>query len=225
MSWAEHARRIGQDGRASLKRLAPAADVIPVGVSEDLPAIDVGAAGASAWRAYERRRGNRHTWLHGAGGEEQVAKRLTKHLGESAVLLHDRRLPRSMANIDHIAVAPSGIWVIDAKRYTGKVAISKPPLGEAMLMIAGRNRSRLADGLALQVAAVRSVMGERADIPVHGAFCFVDADLPTIGTLTFRGYPLLSPRRLAGRIKTRERGDAELLQAVAMHLSIGFPAA
>ena len=192
--------------------------MIPVGVSEDLPAIYVGTPGASARRAYERR-------LCGAEGEELVAKRLTKHLGETAVLLHDRRMPRSMANIDHIAVAPSGIWVIDAKRYTGKVAISKPLLGEAMLMIAGRNRSRLADGLALQVAAVESVMSERADIPVHGAFCFVDADLPTIGTLTFRGYPLLSPRRLAGRIKTREQGNAELLRAVATHLATRFPAA
>ncbi|MEV4421445.1 NERD domain-containing protein, partial [Patulibacter sp. NPDC049589] len=32
------------------------------------------------------------------------------------VVLHDRRVPRTHANIDHIAIAPSGIWVIDTKR-------------------------------------------------------------------------------------------------------------
>src|SRR3954454_8966285 len=111
-------------------------------------------AGASARREHERRRANREqrvrqkhprigdvlgalaeepnhekVWARGAGGEERVAKALAKHLDRGGVLLHDRRIPRSQANIDHIAVAPSGVWVIDSKRYQGKVAISKPWLG------------------------------------------------------------------------------------------------
>jgi len=165
-------------------------------------------------------------WLRGAEGEEEVARRLAKHLRDAAVLLHDRRMPRSRANIDHVAVAASGVWVIDAKRYTGKVAVSRPLLGEAKLTIAGRNRSRLADGLARQVDAVELAMADLgAALPVHGAFCFVDAGLPTIGTLTFRGYPLLTPRRLSGRIKKRGQAERELLHAVAAQLSSRFPAA
>lgn len=35
-------------------------------------------------------------------------------------LLHDRRIPGTRANIDHIAIAPAGIFVIGAKRYTGR---------------------------------------------------------------------------------------------------------
>lgn len=165
-------------------------------------------------------------WLSGAEGEEEVARRLAKHLGHQAILLHDRRMPGSRANIDHLVVAPSGIWVIDAKRYKGKVAVSKPFFGEAKLMIAGRNKSRLADGLARQVDAVAVVMSELGvALPVHGAFCFVDSELPTISTLTFRGYPLLAPRRLAGRIKKRGQAGPELLNAVAAQLSSRFPAA
>lgn len=65
-------------------------------------------------------------WARGAGGEERVAQLLAKHLDPSVVVLHDRAIARSRANIDHIAIAGSGVWVIDAKRYKGKVAVSKP---------------------------------------------------------------------------------------------------
>jgi hypothetical protein len=221
-----------------------------VGAPEDIPAIDAGKAGASARRAYERRRANREAqalgrrfgalrlalgsapaheraWLSGAEGEEEVARRLAKHLGEDAVLLHDRRMPGSRANIDHIAVAASGVWVIDAKRYKGKVVVSKPLFDEPKLMIGGRNRSPVADSLARQVDAVEAVIaGFEAAVPVHGAFCFVGTELPAIGTLTFRGYPLLAPRRLAARIKKGGRTvEPKLLHAVAAHLGSHLPVA
>lgn len=108
------------------------------------------------------------------------------------VLLHDRGVLGSRANIDHIAIAPTGVWVIDSKRYQGKVAVSNPLFGQAMLTINGRDKSKLIDGLGKQVALVKAVIAERApDVPVHGALCFVDSDLPTFGKLTFKGFPLL----------------------------------
>jgi hypothetical protein len=209
---------------------------------------DTGTAGASARREHERRKANREerirrkyrrtgalrlalqgptarerNWARGAEGEEQVARRLTKHLGEGVVLLHDLRMPGSRANIDHIAVASSGVWVIDTKRYRGKVAVSKPLFGEAKLKIAGRDRSALADGLARQVAAVEAAMREIGfEVRVHGAFCFVDADLPILRTLSFRGYPLVYPRALARRIKADGRLAPEQLHAVAVHLASCF---
>ncbi|MFP4148005.1 MAG: nuclease-related domain-containing protein [Nitriliruptoraceae bacterium] len=33
---------------------------------------------------------------------------------------HDRRMPPSRANLDHIAVARSGVVTIDAQRYAGR---------------------------------------------------------------------------------------------------------
>lgn len=58
----------------------------------------------------------------GAVGEERVAQILQERLGDSAVLLHDRKVPGTRGNIDHIAIAAcSGVWIIDAKRYKGKV--------------------------------------------------------------------------------------------------------
>ena len=116
-------------------------------------------------------------------------------------MLHDRRIPDSRANIDHIAVAPSGVWVIDAKRYKGKVTIDRPLLGKPRLLINRRDQTKLIDGLDRQIVLVRAAMEQIApETQTRGVLCFVDADLPLFRTLTFSGYPLLYPKRLAKRI-------------------------
>jgi hypothetical protein len=120
---------------------------------------------------------------------------LEARCGGSVFLLHDRGLPGSRANIDHLAVTPTGVWVIDAKKYKGKVEIRRPLFGDARLIVNRRDRSKLADGLAKQVAAVKAVVDP--SIPVRGAFCLVDAELPILRTLRFRGYPLVGRRKLA----------------------------
>src|SRR5690606_32764162 len=106
---------------------------------------DAGIAGSSARREYERRKAKdeerlrqkwgklggiavalsdekQHTkaWATGAVGEERLGARLDSLVPESIAVLHDRRIPGTKANIDHIAVTTAGIWVIDAKRYKGK---------------------------------------------------------------------------------------------------------
>jgi hypothetical protein len=52
-------------------------------------------------------------WMTGARGEEMVAEALARRCPE-VPLLHDRRMPRSRANIDHIAVAASGGFRADS---------------------------------------------------------------------------------------------------------------
>jgi hypothetical protein len=213
--------------------------------------LDFGTAGASARREHERRRANREkrvrekhpriggallalsddptheaAWARGARGEEHVAKLLAKYLNNGVIVLHDRRIPGSRANIDHIALAPSGVWAIDSKRYKGKVAVSKPLFGNAKLTIGGRDKTKLVEGLAKQVALVEAVMPEVAPgVPVRGAMCFVDADLPLVGNLSFNGYPLLYPKRLAKRINGDGPLSSKRVREVAAALAQRFPPA
>jgi hypothetical protein len=42
-------------------------------------------------------------------------------VGHVGLVLHDRAIPGTRSNIDHIAVVPSGVWVIDTKQYRGRV--------------------------------------------------------------------------------------------------------
>lgn len=210
--------------------------------------LESGAAGASARREGQRRKASRErrvrdkhphiggailalrsepqherAWAYGADGEERVARALAKYLNNEVVVLHDRRVPGSRANIDHIVIAPSGVWVIDTKRYKGKVAVIKPLFEEAKLTIDGRNKSGLVTGLRKQVGLVEGAVDR--SIPVHGALCFVDAQLPLLGTLTFGGFPMLHARSLARRISRPGPLAGSDLPLIADALAARFPSA
>lgn len=122
-------------------------------------------------------------WKTGAEGEQRVGALLDDWASTGGgVVLHDRRKPGSKANIDHIAVAPSGVYVIDAKRYEGKV--EAVDVGgwfrtDIRLKVAGRDRTKLTGGVADQVAAVASVLGDvwpgAVRPSVFGVLCFTDS--------------------------------------------------
>lgn len=184
-----------------------------------------GTAGASARREHERRKARRESavrekhpnigglllalkeppaherrWAHGADGEALVAEALDKRCRPEVVVLHDRAVPGSRAKIDHIAISPSGVWVIDTKRYKGKIEVAKPLFGSAKLKLAGRDQTKLVTGLAKQVEFVTAVatatgFGD-SSVPVRSAFCFVQGELPLLGTLSINGFPLLHRRSL-----------------------------
>ena len=63
------------------------------------------------------------TYAKGAVGEEKLGAALDGLVDSGLFVLHDRRRPRTAANIDHLVVSPGGVWVVDAKRYAGIVKI------------------------------------------------------------------------------------------------------
>ena len=141
-------------------------------------------------------------WAQGAVGEERVAAQLDKMDQVGVVSLHDRRIPGTRANIDHLAITPWGVWVIDAKRYLDKrpdhhteggfLGIG----GTDHLTVGGRKKDDLVDGILWQVDKVKAVLG--ADIEVRGILCFVEADWPLLGgDFSIRGVRVVWPRRLA----------------------------
>lgn len=165
-------------------------------------------------------------WATGAEGEERVARSLAKHLNTDVRMLHDRGIPRSRANIDHIAVAASGVWVIDAKRYAGKAEVKVPLFGEPRLLIKGRDQTKLVAGLARQVELVQTAVAEISpDVPARGVLCFIDTELPRWSTLTINGFSLMHPKRLAKRINADGPVTAEIVDTIAGALAVTFPPA
>jgi hypothetical protein len=59
-------------------------------------------------------------WDVGAVGEERLGHRLSELATDNLRALHDRRVQGSRANIDHLAVTPTGVGVIDAEKYRGR---------------------------------------------------------------------------------------------------------
>ena len=169
-------------------------------------------------------------WEQGAEGEELLARNL-EQLCPGVQLLHDRRIPRSVANIDHIALAPSGVYVIDAKRYRGRIHLERSLFTAPKLRIAGRDRTTLLRGLDKQVATVRAALEPLApDVPVHGCLCFLaplggEVGLPLIRTLRVDGLVLLRARRLAKRLNRPGPLTDERARALRNELCAKLPPA
>lgn len=226
---------------------AEAAETAPLGEQAfDAPVEDSGAAGPSARREYERRKardqerlrqkwgkfggiavalsdGKQSTkaWATGAVGEERLGARLDLLASESIAVLHDRRIPGTKANIDHITITAAGIWVIDAKRYKGRPelkvegGILRPRVEK---VLAGRRDcTKLVVGVLKQTDLVREVVG---DLLIKGALCFVEADWPLIGgAFTTRDAHVLWPKRLA-KLLTEAEGSVDVpatREALAAH--------
>jgi hypothetical protein len=164
-------------------------------------------------------------WAQGAVGEERVGRYLTKTLDGIGLVLHDRRIPGTKANIDHIAVVPSGVWVIDTKHYKGRV--EHRDLGgifrtDLRIYVGGRDRSTLAAGVTNQAATVRAALGE--EVPLHPVLCFEDADWGLFSRgFTHDGVLVTWAKRLTGPL--REPGPLSMaaIEEVAGGLAAHFP--
>jgi hypothetical protein len=223
--------------------------------------IETGTPGASARREYDRRRLARErrrrerwdaiglgsigaaltrlstphherAWAIGAQGEERVAARLEKLLqGKGVALLHDRRVPASRANIDHVAIGEGGVTVIDAKHYKGKVrtetrgGLLRPRTEH--LWIGGREQTRLVEGVRRQVDLVTAAL-ERAgeSVDVCGAMCIVDVDsLPLFSHIQVDGVPIDGPKHIARLARRPGLLSPEGVLRVAATIAQAFPPA
>ena len=198
---------------------------------------DGGVAGASARREGERRSAKRESrireahphlgglilalsddpqstraWAQGARGEELLGVRLNGLADKGVRALHDRRIPRSRANIDHITVGPAGVHVIDAKRYAGKRPERRVEgwvFGSRTerLVVGSRDGTKLVEGVHKQVGIVRVVLDEAGldEVPAYGVLCFVEADWPMFGgDFSVDGVEVLWPKKLVERLVPKE---------------------
>ena len=219
-------------------------------------AIETGVAGASAKREHERRATKREerirtahpklgglilalsddpqstrAWSTGAVGEQMVARSLEKWANEHVRVLHDRRIPRTRANIDHIAVTPSGVYVIDAKRYKGRPdlriqgGILRPRT--AILIVGGRDCTKLLVGMHKQADLVRDALEpSHPGVRVRGMLCFVDADWPLIGgAFSVDQVDVVWPKKAAQILTGVGPLNGEQVAAVHQRLATAFPVA
>jgi hypothetical protein len=62
-------------------------------------------------------------WERGAAGEELTAQLLAPLADLGWTILHDRRVPGSSANLDHLAFGPGAMFVIDTKAWRGELKL------------------------------------------------------------------------------------------------------
>jgi hypothetical protein len=124
------------------------------------------AAGVG-WRLRFRASAEAQAWRRGAAGERKTARLLRRLERDGYVSFHDLAVPGSAANIDHLVIGPTGVFVVDSKQYTGRVHQSLD--GRAW-----HNHAPLARTLEVvgwEAATIARVLGVRVDplVCVHGA--------------------------------------------------------
>ena len=219
--------------------------------------VETGAAGASAAAEGERRKDKRvenvrrqygdyaaavaaemagrdmaASWGKGSEGESRLAAFITRELGDAVIPLHDRLIPGASGNIDHIFIASTGVWVVDAKAYKGKVEQREVgPIWrrERLVYVGGRNRSSLTKSLDKQVAAVKAALNgdpTLKEIPVYASLCFLDSDWGLLDFPFSVGSVWVAyPGALKKSLKKKGPLSPETMQRIARRLDLSLPAA
>lgn len=223
-------------------------------VGEPETSIDVGVAGASARREYERRVAGREArvkdrfgprlgrvilalsdqpqstraWNRGSEGERELAEALADL--DDVRVLNDRRVPGTRGNIDHIVIAPAGVFVVDAKWYEGTIRIRD--VGgffrrDERLYVGRRDCSRLVDNMAWQLEAVdrvlRPVDAERMP-PITAVLCFVRGEWPLLSASdSFRGVRLEGTRSIKKLVVSAQMLDGAAIDRLTRVLASALP--
>jgi hypothetical protein len=83
--------------------------------------LGLAVAALVGWRLRFRLSEQARTWQRGAAGERHTARLLDRLTRDGFVVFHDLAMPGSPANVDHLAIGPTGVFVIDSKQWTGSV--------------------------------------------------------------------------------------------------------
>jgi hypothetical protein len=83
--------------------------------------VGLAVAALVGWRLRFRTSEQARTWQRGAHGERRTALLLDRLTRDGYVVFHDLAVPGSPANVDHLVIGPTGLFVIDSKQWTGSV--------------------------------------------------------------------------------------------------------
>jgi nuclease-like protein len=166
----------------------------------------VAVAALVGWRLRFRPSEAARTWQRGAAGERRTARLLRRLARDGFVVFHDLAAPgNTRANVDHLVIGPSGVFVIDSKQWTGQVRQGADGL-------AWHNHYPLDRTLATvrwEAEAVSRMLGTR----IHALLCVHGAHVDGSG-LHAQGVAIVPASRLRDALgvdQVLSDNDVELL--------------
>jgi hypothetical protein len=172
------------------------------------------AAAGAAWRLRFRASQPTRAWRDGARGERATARRLHRLECAGYVVLHDLEVPGSHANLDHVAVGPAGVFVIDSKRYRGRLWLGP----DGMLWYAGYPLAQQLATVVWATMRLADALQLPPEVPVRALMVVHRAPVPW-GGLTVAGVQIIPPDALADAL-----GRDAVLSAEHIFLIIGLAA-
>jgi hypothetical protein len=155
-------------------------------------------------------------WQTGAEGELRTGRLLEPLEAEGFRILHDRKIPGSRANIDHIVIGPPGIYVVETKSLGGSLQIR-----DNEVFVSGRRRTKMIDQVKREALAVQTVLAKELAATgwtVSPIICVHRADLPWLRS-EVAGVRIVSGKDLVNRLREADHllapADVERLAALA----------
>jgi Nuclease-related domain len=147
----------------------------------------------------------------------------------TGAVLHDRRFARNIEPIDHLVIAPSGLWVIDAlydpytiqRRHLGPVFRTRPHL-----FVDGRERSAELEAMNRRVDILRGLIALVGyhDTKINAVMCFVTAPVPISDRhRMFSGVLVTDPVGLSDRLREPGRLSQAGVMSVTYHMDSLLP--
>jgi hypothetical protein len=202
-------------------------------VKNDSEKSGSGIAGNSARKRSEKKFKNPNygrSWENGAIGEEGIGQIIEDLCSKySFKFLHDRKIPGTKANIDHILITDRGIFVIDTKNYKGAVRIKESgglfwPLKETLL-VGNRNQTKLVLGVKKQVELVSAATLQGGyKLPILGVLAFYKAEFPILFKPKKIDGVLINSKGIQSLILNHPIISATEIHATYLHLEKAFPA-
>lgn len=143
------------------------------GLSDAIGAVTALAVVARGVRALCSRRDSTEAWRRGAEGEEEVGAVLDRLAGRGVTVRHDLAIPGSRANVDHVVLTGSALFVIDTKNYRGTISLSGSRLFHGTREIT----SMLSSSCWQAERVARMLHAEQSDL-VQPVVCVIGAGLP-----------------------------------------------
>jgi hypothetical protein len=120
------------------------------------------------WRLRFRPSEQARTWQRGAAGERRTARLLDRLTRDGYMVFHDLAVPGSPANVDHLVIGPSGVFVIDSKQWSGSVHQG----ADGLVWHNHYRLDRALETVRWEAQQVGRLLGTRAAavVCVHGAY-------------------------------------------------------
>lgn len=163
------------------------------------------AAAAADTIRVARRWDDAAAWRKGAAGERRTARLLRPLERAGYVVLHDRSLPGSRANVDHLVIGPHGVAVIDTKNWgkNTKIVGGRFASGRGRVYIGRMPARKKLGGIIHETDVVTRALTRHLNRPVEVTPLVAIHGARRIrwGALTVDGVTLLHARRLRGWIR------------------------
>jgi hypothetical protein len=158
------------------------------------------ATGWALWRCRFRTTSETRAWRTGARGERATARRLRPLQQQGWVVLHDLAIPGSKANVDHVAIGPGGVFVIDSKRWRGYVWVDAN--GHAWR--GSYTLQPTLDTLWWETTQVAQHLQLPFTCPVRAVICLHRASTPP-GGIYAHGIPIVTAHNLVPLLRSTQQ--------------------